>query len=540
MKQVLWLLVGIMLLLSVHAQDAQDVNGDSFIDDADVIILNRMLSGESDCRCDFNGDGSVTLADYDVIISTVSRNYNPPFYSTNAPSVQPLRPVNLGPTRVPPELKVENTIDVPVGEPFRLRLGQTASLRADDGYTIYLDRIVDIACLAVGQCPPSGATVHIRKHGSNTPRIEVITPGNNFLIGNYELRLIEARADEFGVFQISRSGATPRAFTPVRIGSPFKLRVGDTGYIDSSSLRFKVQLNKVNRIVCITTPCPGETASVSTNFGSGEVEHAISTGDSQDLGAVVLNVLSVDIPSQTVKFVIKKGVGCPLLSPPHCPDGILEPGVPQANGCPGIPLCVNPLQRCPQLVRPYCPDGKIIFPEGLGNGCPLPPRCVPYDRPTGEQCPIYAPPLCIEETYPVSGSYLPNGCQGPPRCERTELSVPPDVISVPPSAPLTPPVDLPTEVCHGCMIDGNCLPLGNRLMDPQLNKPVYCDIGDNVNLQKADGEICQNNYECTSNTCSNSACVDLGARVGDLEREVKEQRGLIERMLSWFKSWFGG
>ncbi len=97
-------------------------------------------------------------------------------------------------------------------------------------------------------------------------------------------------------------------------------------------------------------------------------------------------------------------------------------------------------------------------------------------------------------------------------------------------------VTLPTlpeeeKVCdNGCYYNDRCIPFGTRLM--VNNESVYCDIDSALKKQKEEGEECMNNYECKSNLCSNGKCYNL-------EKEMKETKGLLQAIIDFFKKLFG-
>jgi hypothetical protein len=91
---------------------------------------------------------------------------------------------------------------------------------------------------------------------------------------------------------------------------------------------------------------------------------------------------------------------------------------------------------------------------------------------------------------------------------------------------------------QGCPVDSTCVGIGTRLVDDDT--PVYCDLDGSLMDQKEDGETCQNNFECLSNTCGNGECQNYDDRIGALEKEMEETRNVISRILSWLKGWFGG
>jgi hypothetical protein len=91
-------------------------------------------------------------------------------------------------------------------------------------------------------------------------------------------------------------------------------------------------------------------------------------------------------------------------------------------------------------------------------------------------------------------------------------------------------VTSPAEKCDGCQVNGNCLPLGTRLVEDE--KAKYCDIYGKLKGQEKIEGVCQNNYECLSNQCSNGNCIDLSG-------QLEETQGLIKTVINWFKNIFG-
>ena len=111
---------------------------------------------------------------------------------------------------------------------------------------------------------------------------------------------------------------------------------------------------------------------------------------------------------------------------------------------------------------------------------------------------------------------------------RGPVPVPEPPVPTVPELPIVPTV--PEPVCStGCTHDNRCLSYGQRLV---TKGPMYCSIQGNLMLQKADGALCQNNYECSTNTCSSGKCVDL-------TRELQETRGMIQQLMDWLKGLFG-
>ena len=70
------------------------------------------------------------------------------------------------------------------------------------------------------------------------------------------------------------------------------------------------------------------------------------------------------------------------------------------------------------------------------------------------------------------------------------------------------------EECDGCLLENICRPFGFRVEDR------YCDISKNIYPQKNIGEICDNDFECSTNICHEGICKDL-------ERILEEGSGII-------------
>jgi len=94
----------------------------------------------------------------------------------------------------------------------------------------------------------------------------------------------------------------------------------------------------------------------------------------------------------------------------------------------------------------------------------------------------------------------------------------------------TPIVKVTKEtVCNGCKENSNCLPYGTRLV--KEGKAKYCSVNKDFKEQGQLGSVCQNNYECLSNQCSNAKCIDLSG-------EIKEAKNFLEKIFDWLKNIF--
>lgn len=101
----------------------------------------------------------------------------------------------------------------------------------------------------------------------------------------------------------------------------------------------------------------------------------------------------------------------------------------------------------------------------------------------------------------------------------------------------TPPVvEDRKEDCPGCRKNGACMQIGIRLLDN--DKPVYCDIDNAFKPQLENGKTCMNNYECMSNTCSDGTCQSMSEQIQGIQRELEEQKSILEKIMGFFKRMF--
>lgn len=87
------------------------------------------------------------------------------------------------------------------------------------------------------------------------------------------------------------------------------------------------------------------------------------------------------------------------------------------------------------------------------------------------------------------------------------------------------------EECNsGCQFNDSCLQFGQRIL--YQNVDSFCAFSGGFEQQRIEGEMCQNDYECLSNQCSNGKCVDV-------LRELEENQSLMRKLLEWFDRIFG-
>ena len=129
----------------------------------------------------------------------------------------------------------------------------------------------------------------------------------------------------------------------------------------------------------------------------------------------------------------------------------------------------------------------------------------------------------------VETSVTPISTQSVVPIVTTTQTVSPNIV------PLTENIEEPvfetvSYQCNGCQLNGKCLPYGTRLVHERAES--YCDLGDVLLEQKLIGKSCQNNYECSTNQCLSGRCLDLS-------KKLDENQGMMERILSFMKNFFG-
>lgn len=100
------------------------------------------------------------------------------------------------------------------------------------------------------------------------------------------------------------------------------------------------------------------------------------------------------------------------------------------------------------------------------------------------------------------------------------------------------------ECTNGCSYDGKCIPFGTRVMNE--DGKVYCDIAEKLELQKEEGESCQNDYECLSGECNNEECFNLqknleatGKAIENVSSKVDENTNVLKKLIDFLKNLFG-
>ena len=85
------------------------------------------------------------------------------------------------------------------------------------------------------------------------------------------------------------------------------------------------------------------------------------------------------------------------------------------------------------------------------------------------------------------------------------------------------------ECPSGCSYEGKCLPVGTKIKEN--GDSLFCNWNGEMDNQLTVGEVCQNDYECGSNSCMSGKCLDL-------EKKLEEQQNLLNRILHWLENFF--
>lgn len=203
-------------------------------------------------------------------------------------------------------------------------------------------------------------------------------------------------------------------------------------------------------------------------------------------------------------FVVTKEeiVSCPEFN--KCADGSIAPCYQEGDMC----IC----ETCKESVcrATICPDGETVGCWWSGETCVC------------EACPIEEEPLCGNGICEDGEGTV---CQG----AGSDLGTAEEVcyISCPEDCGT---IEEPSD-CDGCVSGTRCLPYGSRRVVEDT--AVFCDFEGEWQGQLAEGDACQNDYECETNTCTSDKCLDL-------EAQLKETQNLLRKILDWLKRLFGG
>ncbi|NOR84751.1 hypothetical protein GQ473_01405 [archaeon] len=83
--------------------------------------------------------------------------------------------------------------------------------------------------------------------------------------------------------------------------------------------------------------------------------------------------------------------------------------------------------------------------------------------------------------------------------------------------------------CSGCLTENGCMVQGTRTTVANIS--LYCNIENNLALQKKDDKSCHNNFECKSNFCSNDVCLDIN-------KQIQENSNILQRILAFLTDFF--
>lgn len=374
-------------------------------------------------------------------------------------------------------------------------------------------------------CPSSMATIEVKVRNGQDYSFTIPLRGMVMFQDSFEFYQISytAQADlDVGVFVVTKEMEKPGMSrrVPITPDVPFKLQPGGTGFIlGSDNVEFTITSIKLPHCTYpnghdmrplphseadmpMPPTCTKGTVSVSFHGRSLELNQESISSLNEKYVLMVRGIYGTEIGQRTAELMVtethtprdEQENTCPLFMPPPpewCKGGKIIPGEKNEHGCMGHPQCV----MMPGSDR----DEHGCIPSAGYSWCAPKNKCLR----------VWEEP-CDNQQHAQHPNQPPN-----------------------PQPPISP------QSCQGCKIDEKCIPPGTRLTEPRLNEPAYCDIDGTLALQKKKSEACQNNYECQSNTCADSVCTSIQERLSGIEKEVKEQRGILDRILGFFKSLFG-
>ncbi len=383
---------------------------------------------------------------------------------------------------VPPEM-------IKVGEPFELHPGGRGALTATDGFTIFLTGIEKLICKRQESCPGFAAQLEVRMQKNNNPQILTLNKGANQIIGNYKITIIDIKDPIHQVkILIEKTSATP---------------VED----DEDDLEVEHEFESgISRRIQITPGVPFKLQHGGTGFilGSDSVEFTIT---------------AIKLPHCTYPN------GQDMHQLPHN-----DADMPMPTTCTSGTISVSIQGRSIEITqeKPFSLNDKYVLVvrgiSGTETGQRTVELIVTKNIMPGDERDEHG---CI-----ASAGYI--WCNSKNKCLRTWEE---QCDNQPPTQP--PQQILPPQSCQGCRVEEKCFFFGTRLPDTTLHEPAYCEINGTLTLQKKTDETCQNNYECQSNTCADGLCTSLNERLSGIEKEVREQRSILDLILGFFKRIFG-
>lgn len=260
----------------------------------------------------------------------------------------------------------------------------------------------------------------------------------------------------------------------------------------------------------------GAATTTSTTVGKGSATGVapsaarvlrLRQGESAEVFGATITVEKLD--REHGVFVVSKKDIVPCAENTKCDDGTIRPCYQEGNVC-VCEACEEEIIDIPLCKPAVCPNGEKVECEWDGESCVC------------ESCNIGYTPLCGNgicedgEGMVCQGAGSDLGTAG----EVCYISCPEDCGTI----------EEPSD-CDGCVSGARCLPYGSRRLIE--GTALYCDFEGEWQGQLAEGDACQNDYECETNSCASGKCMDL-------EAQLKETQNLLRKILDWLKRLFGG
>lgn len=262
---------------------------------------------------------------------------------------------------------------------------------------------------------------------------------------------------------------------PVNLGEKFKLHISQTGSVEEDNLKITFKNMIASR--CKEEVVSSQASAVAIKEKVAEAERSLTGSVVSDLSTdKPISVLRCtgSGPKALISYQVAREKGNPIKG------GVLEIDLREKKR-------IGDIFSIAFLDYDYASRTGAFLLNNEKFECPE--RCKCDSEGNTIECPV-------KRTCEVGEILCPDG-----KC-RDKCEVKPN-----------------EEECkYGCNYEGSCFPMGVR------SKGLYCGNDLVMNSQKNSEQICENNFECTSNVCVSGKCIS---------------KGLMNKILDFFKRLFG-